>query len=161
MTVFEEAKNWFENNPYFEFKGRAVCYEYGTYEGKNRLHLQNLFIDNPVFPGYRIGGFAVLVKDYDGVCFMKVEAYFYSYCDYDTVFEGIVPSIDFLETLFYESFQLPKMAKFIFNLVYRDENGEFIDDENVWVNAEGKLEALAEVKREYPKASDYTLIRVE
>lgn len=53
------------------------------------------------------------------------------------------------------------MAKFTFNLVYRDKDGEFIDDENVWVNASGKLDALAQVKTEYPKASSYTLIRFE
>lgn len=35
------------------------------------------------------------------------------------------------------------MAKFVFNLVYRDKDGEFVDDENVWVNASNKLEALS------------------
>ena len=34
------------------------------------------------------------------------------------------------------------MAKFVFNLIYRDKNGEFIDDENVWVRASSKLDAL-------------------
>lgn len=53
------------------------------------------------------------------------------------------------------------MAKFIFNLVYRDKNGEFIDDENVWVSASNKLEALSRVKEEYPRASIYTLIKSE
>lgn len=53
------------------------------------------------------------------------------------------------------------MAKFIFNLVYRDKQGEIIDDENVWVRASNKLEALARVKEEYPKASNYTLIKSE
>lgn len=53
------------------------------------------------------------------------------------------------------------MAKFIFNLVYRDKNGEFVDDENVWVRADNKLEALSRVKEEYPKASNYTLIKSE
>ena len=53
------------------------------------------------------------------------------------------------------------MAKFIFNLVYRDKNGEFVDDENVWVKADNKLEALSRVKEEYPKASNYTLIKSE
>lgn len=51
------------------------------------------------------------------------------------------------------------MAKFTFNLVYRDKNGEFIDDENVWVRASNKLDALVKVKEKYPKASSYTLIR--
>lgn len=53
------------------------------------------------------------------------------------------------------------MSKFVFNLVYRDKDGEFIDDENVWVSAKDKLEALCRVKEEYPKASSYTLIRSE
>ncbi len=53
------------------------------------------------------------------------------------------------------------MAKFVFNLVYRDKNGEFVDDENVWVRADNKLEALSRVKEEYPKASNYTLIKSE
>ena len=53
------------------------------------------------------------------------------------------------------------MAKFTFNLIYRDKNGEFMDDENVWISARDKLEALVKVKEEYPKASSYTLIRSE
>lgn len=53
------------------------------------------------------------------------------------------------------------MAKFTFNLIYRDKNGEFIDDENVWVSARDKLDALAKVKAEYPRASSYTLIKSE
>lgn len=53
------------------------------------------------------------------------------------------------------------MAKFVFNLVYRDKNGEFMDDENVWVRASNKLDALSKVKEEYPTASNYTLIRSE
>lgn len=52
------------------------------------------------------------------------------------------------------------MAKFVFNLIYRDKDGEFID-ENVWVPASNKLEALARVKREYPRASEYILIKSE
>ena len=53
------------------------------------------------------------------------------------------------------------MAKFVFNLIYRDKNGGFVDDENVWVSARNKLEALSKVKEEYPRASSYTLIRSE
>lgn len=53
------------------------------------------------------------------------------------------------------------MAKFVFNLVYRDKDGEFIDDENVWVSASDKLEAFYKVKEEYPRASSYTLIKSE
>ena len=53
------------------------------------------------------------------------------------------------------------MAKFTFNIVYRDKNGEFVDDENVRVRADNKLEALSRVKEEYPRASSYTLIKSE
>ena len=53
------------------------------------------------------------------------------------------------------------MAKFTFNLVYRDKNGEFVDDENIWVRASNKLDALSRVKEEYPRASSYTLIKSE
>ena len=53
------------------------------------------------------------------------------------------------------------MSKFVFNLVYRDKNGEFVDDENVWVQASNKLDALSRVKEEYPRASEYILIKSE
>lgn len=53
------------------------------------------------------------------------------------------------------------MAKFVFNLIYRNKNGEFIDDENVWVRASNKLDALSKVKEEYPRASKYILIKSE
>lgn len=51
------------------------------------------------------------------------------------------------------------MAKFIFNLVYRDKNGEIIDDENVWISARDKLDAFWKVRQEYPRASSHTLIK--
>lgn len=53
------------------------------------------------------------------------------------------------------------MAKFVFNLIYKDKNGEFIDDENVWVRAENKLDALSKVKEEYPNSTSFVLLRVE
>ena len=53
------------------------------------------------------------------------------------------------------------MPKFTFNLIYRDKNGEFIDDENVWITARDKFDAMIQVKREYPKASQHTLIKSE
>ena len=53
------------------------------------------------------------------------------------------------------------MAQFTFNLIYRDKNGEFIDDENVWVSARDKLQAISIVEQEYPRASSYTLIKSE
>ena len=46
-------------------------------------------------------------------------------------------------------------------LSLRIGNREFIDDENVWVRASSKLDALAKVKEEYPRASEYTLIKSE
>lgn len=52
------------------------------------------------------------------------------------------------------------MAKFVFKIYYKCSNGE-IDDENIWVRADNKLEALSRVKEEYPRASSYTLIRSE
>ena len=55
--------------------------------------------------------------------------------------------------------KLNNMTKFIFNLIYRNKNGEFIDDENVWIRAENKLDALSKVREEYPRASEYTLIK--
>lgn len=53
------------------------------------------------------------------------------------------------------------MAKFTFNLVYRDSSGEIIDDENVWITTRDKRDALYKIKQEYPKAKDYTLIKSE
>ena len=29
MSVFDSVRNWFETNPFFEFKGRIVSYFYG------------------------------------------------------------------------------------------------------------------------------------
>lgn len=58
-------------------------------------------------------------------------------------------------------YYLTSMAKFIFNLTYRNKDGGYVDDENVWVHASNKLEAFARVKEEYPKAADYTLVRSE
>lgn len=53
------------------------------------------------------------------------------------------------------------MAKFKYNLIYRDSSGEFLDDENVWINAKDKLDASCKIRKEYPKASNYTLIESE
>lgn len=53
------------------------------------------------------------------------------------------------------------MVKFIFNLIYRDKNGEFVDVENVWIRAENKLDALFKVKEKYPRASEYIFIKSE
>lgn len=53
------------------------------------------------------------------------------------------------------------MAKFYFNLTYRNKDGEYLDDENVWVPARDKLDAVYRVKEEYPRASEYTLLKSE
>ena len=53
------------------------------------------------------------------------------------------------------------MTKFVFNLIYRNKTGEFIYDENVYIRAENKLDALSKVREEYPRASEYTLIKSE
>lgn len=53
------------------------------------------------------------------------------------------------------------MAKFIFNLVYRDKDGEFINDENIWVRADNKLDALSKVREEYPHSTDFVLLKSE
>ena len=55
-------------------------------------------------------------------------------------------------------YYLTSMAKFRYNLIYRDSSGEIIDDENVWVRASNKLDAYSKVREEYPKASEYTFL---
>lgn len=52
------------------------------------------------------------------------------------------------------------MSKYIFNRRYKCSDGE-IDDENVWVEASSKSEALSKVKYEYPRSVDFTLIRTK
>lgn len=52
------------------------------------------------------------------------------------------------------------MAKFVFKRYYRCSNGE-IDDENIWVRADNKLEALSKVQDEYPRSTKFILLRSE
>lgn len=52
------------------------------------------------------------------------------------------------------------MAKFVFKRYYKCSNGE-IDDENVWVRADNKLNALSRVEEEYPNSTKFVLLRVE
>lgn len=52
------------------------------------------------------------------------------------------------------------MAKFIFKRCYRCSNGE-IDDENVWVEADNKSEALCMLREEYPSTLEFILLRTE
>lgn len=52
------------------------------------------------------------------------------------------------------------MAKFIFKRYYKCGNGE-IEDENIWVRADNKLDALSKVREEYPHSTDFVLLRVE
>lgn len=53
------------------------------------------------------------------------------------------------------------MAKFRYNLIYRDSSGEMIDDENVWIRANEKIDAYFKVREEYPKANEYIFLGVE
>lgn len=52
------------------------------------------------------------------------------------------------------------MAKFVFKRYYKCSNGE-IDDENIWVRADNKLDALSKVREEYPRSERFVLLRVE
>lgn len=52
------------------------------------------------------------------------------------------------------------MAKFVFKRYYKCSNGE-IDDENIWVRADNKLDALSQAWEEYPHSTDFVLLRVE
>lgn len=52
------------------------------------------------------------------------------------------------------------MAKFVFKRYYKCSNGE-IDDENVWVKADNKLDALTKVEYEYPNSTEFILLKVE
>lgn len=52
------------------------------------------------------------------------------------------------------------MAKFIFKRYYKCSNGE-IDDENIWVTASDKLDALSKVKSEYPNSIEFILLKSE
>ena len=52
------------------------------------------------------------------------------------------------------------MAKFIFKRYYKCSNGG-TDDENIWVRADNKLDALSKVQEEYPNSTSFVLLRVE
>lgn len=52
------------------------------------------------------------------------------------------------------------MAKFIFKRYYKCSNNE-TDDENVWVRADNKFNALAQVQDEYPNSIKFVLLRSE
>lgn len=52
------------------------------------------------------------------------------------------------------------MAKFVFKRYYKCSNGE-IDDENIWVRADNKLDALSQIQEEYPNSINFVLLRVE
>lgn len=47
------------------------------------------------------------------------------------------------------------MAKYVFKIYWAN------DDENVWVRATDELEAISELRSEYPRMKDYQLLRVE
>lgn len=52
------------------------------------------------------------------------------------------------------------MAKFVFKRYYKCSNGE-IDDENIWVRADNKFDALSQIQEEYPNSINFVLLRVE
>lgn len=52
------------------------------------------------------------------------------------------------------------MAKFVFKRYYKCSNGE-IDDENVWIKADNKLDAFSKVREEYPNSVNFILLRSE
>lgn len=47
------------------------------------------------------------------------------------------------------------MAKYVFKIYWEN------DDENVWIRANDKLEAISELRSEYPRIKDYVLLRVD
>jgi hypothetical protein len=47
------------------------------------------------------------------------------------------------------------MNKYIFKIYWEN------DDENVWVRASNKLDALAQLRYEYPNIKNYILLKVE
>lgn len=53
-----------------------------------------------------------------------------------------------------------EMSKYVFKRYYKCSNGE-IDDENVWVRANGELEANSMVRSEYPNSTNFILLRVD
>lgn len=111
MTL-QDVLNWFNKNPYFKPKGRAICYLYGTYDGRSEDDMSPTFIhfDGEPFGEFSMGDFNARI--YDGgenQIQLKVDVYLNSYCDWDTCFEGMIPNIEFLDTLFYDCFRMPRI----------------------------------------------------
>ena len=48
-----------------------------------------------------------------------------------------------------------KIKRYIFKIYWED------DDENVWIDASSKAEAIYELKSEYPGIEDYQLLSVK
>jgi hypothetical protein len=45
--------------------------------------------------------------------------------------------------------------KYVFKIYYSN------DDENVWISANSKQEAVYQLKSEYPRIKDYVLLRID
>ena len=52
------------------------------------------------------------------------------------------------------------MPKFVSKRSYTCSNGE-IDDANIWVRADNKVDALSQIQEEYPNSINFVLLRVE
>lgn len=99
VTVFRQVKGWLEEN--FEFKGRSICWWYGSYQG-TYTDVKPTFkfnTNNDSFE-YKFCDFSIRIHEHDGQCHVKIEIYLSSYCEWETCFQGVVPSLDFLKQLF-------------------------------------------------------------
>lgn len=98
-TVYEQVKEWLGRN--FEYKGRGVSLWYGSYKG-TRTNFEPTFrfdSKNSSF-GYKPCDFSITIYEDNGLCHAHIEIYLASYCDWETCFQGVVPSVDFLKQLF-------------------------------------------------------------
>lgn len=99
MTVFEEVKKWLLKN--FQFKGRAMVWQFGSYNN-GYCNFEPTFrfdTENSSF-GYKFCDFDIKIYEESGLCHAKIDIYLSSYCDWETCFQGVIPSLDFLKQLF-------------------------------------------------------------
>lgn len=98
-SVYEQVKEWLERN--FEFKGRSICRWYGSYKGTydNVEPTFRFDTDNSSF-NHKSCDFSIRIHNYAGRCHVKIEIFLASYYEWETCFQGVVPSLDFLEQLF-------------------------------------------------------------
>lgn len=111
MVTLQDVLDWFNKEPRFKPKGKTSGYWYGTYEGRSMDSAVPTFIhfDGKPFGDFSMGDFNVRVcEECKNQIQLKVDVYLNSYCAWDTCFEGIVPSIEFLNALFYDCFRIPR-----------------------------------------------------